>query len=163
MDGNGNNLLLPLDSLVRVNRIQTQLEKLTKWQQEQLKKAIEQYDAILDREDITPESALNVVMAKTKALSTLGTNSARISLAIERERQESHRTQHRLLQSRKLAMRIYRASPKAASAKDIESYRPPKVRMFLPGCDFKATVGLGSFQLKAPPDFVEEIDDFIPS
>lgn len=161
-DGNGK-LVLVGDSVSRINRIQTQIENLTRWQEAQLRRTIEQYDKILERPGVTPDALLRIVEAKTRALSRLGDNSSRVSLALERERREAERNQYKLLQRQKLALSVSRSAAKGVvRPHEVPDFRPPRVRMFAIGCEFKATVGLGALERKPPANWYPDDESHIP-
>lgn len=156
--------ILSRGTLDRLDRMQVQVETIGKWQRDRLCKTIDQYDQLISDPHIDSASKLRAIESKARCLAILGNNSNRIGIALERERREHevrNYTKIRAVEVMNTSERLRQRalSLNVPSANHIPEFMTPKVRMFVPGCILKATVGNGAIKNDPPANWTPEVSD----
>lgn len=135
--------MIPDEELGRIGVMEMHVQKMQDWAREGLKRTILQYDQQLARKDLAPEHALRLIESKTRALSVLSENTARMQMVLDREKSRRIEKLKSSTRIREAAAKMLETNRKAAKFNDVWNPEPvtqPKVRMFVPGAKFKPTI-----------------------
>jgi len=137
--------MVPDDQLGKIELMQMQVERMQQWVRYNLKATMRQYDEQLARVDLGPQDAVKLIEAKTRALSILAENTTRMQMALDREQSRRIEKLKSSTRVREAAARMLETNRKALRLDKDWNQAPmtqPKVKMFVPGVQFRATVGV---------------------
>ena len=162
MQETGGSLSVGRDEVfTRIDQMHGRIEGMQQWTREHLRKTLDQFDKRLARPDLSAEDFERLMNQKTRALQLLNEANNRFELTLHREgrlRFEKMKVQLRgRIRAQNLVDEHKRRLRTTGDDYDVThgAMPQPKVKMFVPGCDFRATVAIDRVN-RLPPEAMPE-------